>query len=150
MKVLRFIFEGLSVFMPSVQITRHNEALFRENFFKNFWDNDVSNVNLSLKRWQVFPFLWDLRCNSRLLICVFMWRHAGGEIQAGRRQRRRGAEKQSEESRQRTAAHRHHQETVGLRVCAGKSTSTLHHLYLKSLVSYVHTHQTNSSMKLSL
>lgn len=95
---------------------------FQEKRKKNFWDNDVSDVNLSLKLWPVFLLLWDLRWNPRPLTCVFMWRRAGGEIQAGRRQRRRGVEKQSEESRQRTAAHRHHQETVGLRVSAGNKT----------------------------
>lgn len=36
---------------------------FQEKRKKNFWDNDVSDVNLSLKLWPVFLLLWDLRWN---------------------------------------------------------------------------------------
>lgn len=99
--------------------------------------------SLCVMLWMCSPSRWDLNCNP--VVCCFVWRHAGGEIQAGQRQRRRRVGEQRREPRRRTAALRHRQETVRLCVRPGKTTSSrgrhlvvtnsCHHVVDASLVS---------------
>lgn len=63
------------------------------------------------------------KCKA-VVCCVCVCRHAGGEVQAGQQQGRRGVEEQSEESGRRPATHHQHPESVGLRLCAGETASS--------------------------
>lgn len=75
----------------------------------------------------VFALLWNLSVRLWFVaccVCVCVCRHAGGEVQAGQQQGRRGVEEQSEEPSRRTATHHQHPESVGLCLCAGKTASS--------------------------